>query len=349
MKLHRIFFFTFVLAFAALLGSSRALGLPSIPGVPGVPGVNTQQIAINAASKQLAPWVRANQPIVLDWSAVFPNSPTLPGAPFNPTGDTAAFRTSLEGQLAHSSTGVVNLQPGDYSVQFRVYCTDIHRHAGHQSLWVMGPLKGARANLLAAMYARASGRNLPFGSIQTLSWAMQAGLRYDQLNPAQRALFDQLIPDFHAQAAGNFLEQTQDQWNTISSAVPGLPSMDSAIGSMGDLGQTILQVRDAQGEILSNANSFDALSRALAPPGGSGSDAGGYPPPWSQVATTVYERVVTLGTFGTTGELDIRVVGPGQQAVPITNVISYPPNHKDWQPLTQESPQFAWGPINIGN
>jgi hypothetical protein len=348
MKLLRSFSFAAALTVAAFFLTSRALGI-GIPGIPGVPGANPQTLAINAASKQLTPWVHANQPILLDWNAVFPITGTLPGAPFAPISDAgklAQIRQTLQTQLAHSSTGVINLPVGDYAIQVRSYCTDIHRHAGSRAL-LMGPLKGARATLLAAMYARASGRNLPFSNVQSLSWAMQAGLRYDQLSPQSRQLFDELIPDFRAQAAGNFAEQAQDEWNTLSRTIPGLPSMDSAIGSLGETGQTILTIRDAQSAIIANANNYDALSRILAPPNPGDSDQAGYPPPWSQVADGVYERVVTPGHFGATSELDIRVAGPAETAVPVTNVIGYPPNHKNWQPLTHESPTFAFGPISV--
>jgi len=349
MKVLRLASFAAVFVVIATLGATRAFGV-GIPGIPGVPGVNTQQIAVNAASKQLAPWVRANQPIILDWTAVFPNSGALAGAPFNPVSNAstvASIRQSLQQQLSHSSSGIVNLPSGDYALQIRSYCTDIHRHAGTRALWVMGPLRGARAILLAAMYARASGRNLQFSTIPSLSWAMQAGMRYDELSPQSRALFDSLIPDFRAQAAGSFTDQVQGEWNTLSSTIPGLPSMDSAIGSLGDQGQTILQIRNARDDIIANANNYDALSRLLAPPYEGTSDASGYPPPWSEVAAGVYERVVTSGHFGSTSELDIRVVGPGTVSVPITSVIAYPPNHHDWQPLTQESPTFAFGSVNL--
>ena len=178
--------------FVRVLSVVFILGL-GFPGIPGVPGLNPQDVAIKAAAKQLAPFVAAKVPVILDWKAVFTATPTLPGKPFTPSNDPATqnkLRSSLEAALAHSTTGIVNLAPGDYQIQMRVYCTDVHRHVGHHAVWLMGPLRGARANLLAAMYARASGKNVNFSTLQALSWAMQAGMRYDELGQAQRQLFD---------------------------------------------------------------------------------------------------------------------------------------------------------------
>jgi hypothetical protein len=329
---------TFFLRFQA-----QGFGFPGLP----IPGANPQALAIKAAAKEMAPFVAAKAPVILDWNAVFSTAPTLPGKPFAPQNNQALddkMRTSISSQLAHSMTGIVNLSPGDYAIQIRVYCTDIHRHAGHQALWLMGPLRGARANVLATMYARASGRNLNFGELQMLSWALQAGMRYDELSTGSRRLVDQLIPDLRAQIAGSFMNQVQDKWNTLSSTIPGLPSLDSALSQMGETGQTILNIKYARDEILAQANDFDALSRALAPPGGSAEESNAGAPPWSQVTDRVYERIITPGHFGSMSTLQLRVSGSGGTVpVPITNVISYPPNHKDWQPLTQESPTLAFG------
>ncbi|HEV2037409.1 MAG TPA: hypothetical protein VGQ96_02295 [Candidatus Eremiobacteraceae bacterium] len=333
--------------FAALMLTTllRAYGF-GFPGIPGLPGLSPQDLAIKAAAKQMAPFVAAKAPIILDWKAVFATTPTLPGKPFAPIADAtqqSKVRTTILSQLAHSTTGVVNLSPGDYALQMRVYCTDVHRHAGHQALWLMGPLHGARANVLEAMYARASGKNLNFTQLQMLSWALQAGMRYDELNPALRQLADQLIPDLRSQIAGSFLDQVQGQWNTLSSTIPNLPSLDEALGRMGETGQTVLNIKYARESILANASDFAAMSRSLAPPGGSAEDSNVGEPPWSIVTDRVYERIITAGNFGSTSTVQIRVTGAGTTTVPLTSVISYPPNHHDWQPLTQESPTLAFG------
>ena len=58
------------------------------------------------------------EPIVADTNRAFPRVPTLPGPPFVPV----YFGTDpLIVQLAQSSSGVVRLPPGDYSIPVRFY------------------------------------------------------------------------------------------------------------------------------------------------------------------------------------------------------------------------------------
>jgi hypothetical protein len=112
---------------------------------------------------------------------------------------------------------------------------------------------------------------------------------------------------------------------------------------MGDAGQTVVNIRYARDTILADANNYDAQSRALAPPGGSGQDSNVGEPPWSIATERVYMRILTPGNFGSTSVVQIRVLqGLGVARVPLTSVISYPPNHHDWQPLTQESPVLSF-------
>lgn len=370
-----------VVAFAGLLLSelhARVDGFPGIPGVPGVPGVNPQQVAINAAARQLTPWVAANQPIIHDWQAVYPTVARLPGSPFSPIKDPSKWKTvraSVLAQLAHSNNGVVRLPPGDYAFATRVYCTswyagNIHRGGmGHRGIWLLGPLRGSRADILAAMYARASGKDLPFSDVQTLSWAIQAGMRYDDFPTRSQQLVNQLIPEFKDRLAGSFTDQVQSQWDKIADSVPNLPSFDSAIGSMGDVGGTILGFKGVHDEIVADADNFDALRHGLAPPGGQDDENVG-PPPWSVVSQLIYERLITEGSLGTNAVFEIRVMPKtsmnsnrvvasamldDREISAVNNYlllpddgipfepIAYPPNHPDWQPLTQDSPTLGGG------
>ena len=310
---------TTAIAFLSVLivamGPTSVRGLP-IPGVPGVPGVDSRQIAIQTAAKQLTPWVDSNQPVIRDWNSVFPTVTALTGKPFSPLADPKKLQQMYESvgsQLAHSTTGTVLLPPGDYAFPTTVFCTswyqgNIHRgYAGHRGLWLLSPLRGSRADVLASMYARAGARGVSFGDVQTLSWALQAGMKYDQFPLRSKQLVDQLIPDFKSRLMESFPEQTQDQWNKIASTIPNVPSFDSAVGSTGAVGQTILDMRNVSNAIIANADNFDALSHALAPPGGEPDDPNAPDPPWSVVSTGVYERLITLGYLGSSATLQVRV------------------------------------------
>src|SRR5260370_25823961 len=93
-------------ALLVMMGPRAVDGLP-IPGVPGAPGANTQQIAIQAAAKQLTPWVDANQPVIHDFDAVYPTTKALLGTPCSPITDPKVLRPMyqyLGKHLMHSST-----------------------------------------------------------------------------------------------------------------------------------------------------------------------------------------------------------------------------------------------------
>ena len=309
---------------AIFAGAKRADGLP-VPGVPNPPGVNTQQIAIQAAAKQLTPWVDANQPVIRDWNSLFPTIAVLPGKPFSPFTNPKTLQQLYQdfgNQLLHSTTGSVMLPPGDYAFSTTVFCTswyqgDIHRgYAGHRGLWLLSPLRGSRADVLAAMYARAGARGVPFGDVQTLSWALQAGMKYDQFPARSKQLVDRLIPDFKSRLMNSFPEQVQDQWNQIARTIPNVPSFDSAIGSTGAVGQTVLDMRSVSDVIVANADNFDAMSHALAPPGGGSDDPNAGDPPWSIVRDGVYERLITLGYLGSSATLQVRVTPPASSVRP---------------------------------
>src|SRR5579872_6873618 len=312
---------------------SLALLQFSIPGLPGLGG----NVAVKAAAKELAPYFEANQPIVRDWSAIFPTVDSLPNNHvFSPTVDSQRqlkFESGAIGQLHGSTQGSVMLAPGDYSLPVRLYCTDIHRHAKSVETYLLGPLRGTRAGVLTAFYANAGHTALDWPTLQPLSWSLQEGLKYEELPGNQQQAFDTVLPGWRSQIAQSFVELMQSRWSTISSTVPGVPSLDSALGQMGDMGRFIQDAEFTRQEIVSDASDFDALRNALVP-GGLDSGASGGTTPWSVPAQNIFERVVTQGAYGSIGLLEIHVDGSNRLPVPVTSLIGYAPQCHECQPLT---------------
>jgi hypothetical protein len=328
--------FVCLLLLSAFVSSARALAQFHLPGLPGLPHLpSAQRLAIDAASKRLAPYVQNNAPVRLDWSSVYPTLSQPPGGAFLPQAGHAggAFSQMVARQLARSPNGIVALAPGDYALPIRVYCTDIHRHAHQPENYLVGPLRGARANVLTALYSKVGAARAPYHTVQVLSWSLQAGTRYGSLADDTQALFNRLIPNMRGQISGSFIDQMREQWSRYS--IAGLPSFDSALGQMDGLGQTIQSYQNAQSSILANASNFDALSASLAPQDRTGGRTM-QSVPWSQVAPNIYMRSPSTGDFGSIGEMDIRVTGtPGQMVpVPIESQILYPPGCPNCQPLT---------------
>jgi hypothetical protein len=62
--------------------------------------------------------IAPKEPVVADTNRAFPRVPTLPGPSFAPV----SYGTDpLIAQLAQSSSGIVRLPPGDYSIPVRFY------------------------------------------------------------------------------------------------------------------------------------------------------------------------------------------------------------------------------------
>ncbi len=328
--------FIFLLLLSAAVLGTRALAQLHFPGLPGLPHLpGAQRLAIDAASRQLAPYVQANTPVRLDWSSAYPTVSEPPGGAFRPGAGHAggAFSQRVASQLAHSPNGIVNLTPGDYALPIRVYCTDIHRHAHQPENYLVGPLRGARASVLTALYSKVGAARAPYHDVQSLSWTLQAGTRYGDMGQGTRALFDRLIPFMRSKILGNFTDQLRSQWSHFT--IPGLPSFDSALNQMDGLGQTIQTYQSAQQQILANSSDFNALSAQLAPVDRSGGRTM-QSVPWSEVAPNIYMRSPSTGDFGSVGEMDIRVTGPPGQTVPVPleSQILYPPGCPNCQPLT---------------
>lgn len=70
------------------------------------------------ASGELNKLTGNQAPIITDPSRAYPAVYDLPGAAFRPNRTSG---NSVTEQLAHSSDGVVRLQPGDYSIPARLY------------------------------------------------------------------------------------------------------------------------------------------------------------------------------------------------------------------------------------
>ncbi|MHB8147229.1 MAG: hypothetical protein ACYDGM_08240, partial [Vulcanimicrobiaceae bacterium] len=308
--------------FALSLPARAQLSLPI-----SIPGVNTSNLAAKAVAKQFQPYFDAHQPVIRDWSYLYPTVPVLPGPAFRPatmrSAQLAAERTIIA-QLRTSLTGDVVLRRGDYAIPVKVFCTNLHAHANAPYIYLLGPLRGTRAALLSRMYARAAGADSHFGDLQSLSWSLQDGLSYSQLDDNEQQLFNQLLPGQRGAIGDNFIDDLSNKWDSLSSNVPGAPSFGSALGQIGPLGDTIEQMRSAQDELTNQSVSFDVLraSLVLGPMGPTDSNI--FSTPWSVPWAGTYIRLLTEGAFGSTGLLEIRVV-PERNLVPITDNIGYPP------------------------
>ena len=280
-------------------------GLP-IPSLP-IPGGSVEDLLKGAvadqAIKALGSTLTNEAPIESSSQATFPTVNQLPGKVFKPN----AMPTTLIAQLHNATDGTVTLQPGDYQIPVNVFCMKVSAHspAGHR--YLLAPLKGKWADIIVALNARSAGTTIPHPQLQVLSWNLQAGMKYEELATEQRAIVDQLLPDYKPRLSRSFYEQIESTWSQLSGTVPGLPSMDSALGRLGDVGTAIVTLRQTRENLLRYGSNFEALSNVLVLPGQATMPSDGANTPWSQISPRVYARLMTKGTYADPGELQIRV------------------------------------------
>jgi hypothetical protein len=310
---------------------------------------NAQDIAIRAALSEFGKTIGAQLPIVLSPSDAFPTA-NLPGAAFAPR-----TAPNIISSLRASTDGTVALAPGDYAFNVDVFCMKASAHSPNGHRYLVAPLHGASADIFRALNSRAPSYGINHGALQVLSWNVQAGLPYDAMQPAQRAIVDKVIPDFRSRLEGDVLTRIQAQFDQVAGKVPGMPSFDDALGRIGPVGQAVLQMQTLRQEMAQPPPTFAQLAQELVPEfpleaGGSG------PTLWSQYSDRVFVRFVTSGNFATPGTYQVRVlpaqlvsstglIGLGSPAapapVPFANIVNNP-GTSSVQPLTQ-GPQ-AGGP-----
>jgi hypothetical protein len=288
----------------------------SLPG-----GLDPRRAALGAAAKQLAPYITEQAPIRLDPVELYPTVDALPGAPFAPlaAAQSGAIASVIQ-QLRQSTTGTVSLAPGDYAIAVRMFCMSHARPARSPLAFVLGPMRGKRAPAIIAMNSRASSSALTFSPLQTTSWTIQGGLGYGDFSSNARSVVDTLIPDYKGLLGSSTLDDIQGKWSSLSSSVGG-PSLDSILGQLGGAGQLVIELRDMRSQIQSQAGDFAALSRSFAPV--QAADVSTLDSPWSEVAPTMWMRLVTRGHYGDVGTIQLRVAGAGPQTVPLISSIGY--------------------------
>ncbi len=288
---------------------SSVIAQLNLPGfhIPGL-GSSLNQLLNQNVNHQLlkafGKTIASEAPIVSSAQVIFPTVDSLPGDQFSPTGD----NQQIFEQIRTSTDGSVMLEPGDYLIPVDVFCMKHSASSppGHQ--YLLAPLKGKMADVITALNSRAVGSGIPHSQLQVLSWNLQAGMKYEEITPQLRTIVDQLLPDFKPRLHKSFYEQIQTTWNQLSRSVSGVPSFDSAINQLGDVGRAINALRQTRETLLRYGNDYEALSRSFVRSNTATQVNGALDTPWSQINDRVYARLVTKGNFATPAQLQLRVV-----------------------------------------
>lgn len=283
--------------------SDRISQFPGI-NIP-IPGGGTgviEDAVFNQVARQLAGVLGAESPTIAKLEDAYPTVSQPPGGTFTPSSASLEqfYQALKEGGLT------ISLPPGDYSVPVHVFCMKASAHApGSTETFLLAPLKGKQANAISALNSRFVAAGIDRDTIQSLSWAIQAGTKYEELTAQQRAIVDRLIPEFKGQLSQSFWEKVESTW----SKVPGAPSLDSAIGKLGPTGELLRSYQQARAAVQQHGDNYSALERAILLPGKApGGGDSRYPRSiWSKISDRLYARLLPTG-LSSPGSLDIRVL-----------------------------------------
>lgn len=277
------------------------------PQIAQLPGINIPGLGdiINAgAAEALKGVINDERPIAASLTDAYPtvSESELPGGSFAAsTANLQAFYEALKGGGL-----TIVLPPGDYSVPVHVFCMKHSAHApGSSETFLLAPLKGKQIKPIGTLNSRFVSANIDRNTIQGLSWAIQAGTKYEELSAEQKEIVDRLIPEFKGQLSQSFWEKVE----SISRQIPGAPTLDSVIGKLGPAGELLRTYQQARTAIQQNGDNYSALERLLLLPGSAPNDGDSKYPRgiWSKISDRIYARLLPTG-LGSPGSLDIRVL-----------------------------------------
>lgn len=202
----------------------------------------------------------------------------LPGRPFSPT---PLDLTSIADNQA--------IPPGDYEIPAHFYCTKVYTLNGSGNRYVLAQLDGKMADVLSALYQRASTTGAAVQDVQILSWSIQAGVPYSDLSQRSKALVDQLIPEYRDRMDVGFYEKVLRTWDKISSQT-GLPSLNQVLGELGGIGEVAQSLLRARQEIISTSFAYRPLADAFVIQQNTNSAGEMESAPWSQVDEQLFMR-----------------------------------------------------------
>lgn len=247
-------------------------------------------------------------PLKLDATTVYPTVATLPGGPFQPT------------LLQLSSADLDRpLPPGDYTVNALAFCTEYSVHQpGAGTAYELAPLQGRAVGAITTLLWRGTTElHRPAQQLQAVSWAIQSGLRYEQMPKPYQAVIDSVIPEYKGQLNGNFLQHLQDTYQAAAKATK-LPPLEQILGGLGQPGQLGLSAMRQQ-QILLRQDTTDQLREQTL---FRGQESGVYKPvkaeegPWSErIAHVAYMRYrIVGGNMASNNVIEIRILSSGMRA-----------------------------------
>lgn len=258
--------------------------------------VNGGQLTQALLAKQLREVAEKNAPVTAGSSNLFAITSTLPGKPFRPA------LLDLRGAASDAI-----IPPGDYLVPVKAFCLQKRAASPPGHRYVLGQYGGKRQKVLTALNQAIPASGMEHRDLQNLSWAIQAGVSYQDMPQEMKAQVDQLIPDHRSSLNREFLEEIEKVWSVGSQAL-NLPSFETFLErELGDVGKGIIAYREVRNRLINQGQDWRNLSDLFLIDDGTQASGDILNTPWSQVGEGVHARFLTQGSAGDTGFLLLRI------------------------------------------
>lgn len=303
------------------------VGCTNVPDPGGVIGDTFNNAIQKEIQNALLEVVREDIPIEISTDNLYPTVSQLPGKPFQPLGNPLTPEDGLLGMLQKmllvAPDGRLELIPGDYTTEVYLHCykpnvpgvpTQQYRSPnGHR--YLLANIEGKMADAIESLNVAALGTDTENSLINILVWNIQAGVKYEDMNPELQALVDEMIPEYRESLSQSYFEKVVGTWNRFSKLHSGLPSFENALDSLGDVGQTIKGTMVVRQNLLRYGLNYFALSEDFIIPE-TGEDIEKFSDvSWSKLNDRMFARLVTKNRTGETGTIQVRVLPKANDSI----------------------------------
>ncbi len=179
---------------------------------------------------------------------------------------------------------------------------------GRGMAYATAPLQGANATAVATLLTRGAAADVNPSILQSISWQIQASTRPSDMPEEHQRVVHELIPDYEDRlnATGDFLQPVRDAYAKFR-LVPGVPSFDSLISTLGAAGNTYLELTRKQQFLRQNALYYERIQQQFFDPNAPQQFTAG-DSPWAEIRPGVLAQLVIEQGYAGQNRLNIRVL-----------------------------------------
>jgi len=241
-------------------------------------------------------------PINFPEKSSYPVVDKLPGKPF-------ITRSTIRSMYSFDLKGNILLSPGDYTFPVMTYCMRSAASSPEGHRYTLSKLEGKRAQIIRALNLKAPAKYFT-DQIQMVSWAIQNGLTYEELDKTGKEIIDSAIPEHKKDLQESTLVKLEKQWDQIASISGGMTSsfsssLEKIESELGETGRAIKRMREFKEQVREYGYDYERL-RGLIDTEPQTKNSG--ETPWSKLSDNVYARFLTKESFQGIGYIQVRVV-----------------------------------------